>query len=123
MDLGQPFPPDFLPCIPTTAFIHMPRDDPSDGLVHGLCRFPHISCKSNTGGIDDIIPEVGSNLNVLLTQIHPSIELSVTSRDRHASNLLLMQLGFSPFPVLSPSSLGHVPTAQVSVSHTITTLQ
>ena len=68
------FPPDLLPCVPATALVHASRDDASDGLAHGFGRLPCPFLKADACGVDDIVPEVDSNLKVFLTQLHPSIE-------------------------------------------------
>lgn len=81
MDLGEPIPPKFLPFIPGAALSHAPRDDPGNGVAHGLGWFPCPFLKVDACGVDNRIPEVGSDLKVLLTQYWPSIELSVTSTD------------------------------------------
>jgi hypothetical protein len=70
-----------------------------------------------------IIPEVGSDFQVLLTQFHPSIELSVTIRAQIRVKLTFNVIGGFLLPSTSPSSLRHGPTAQVSAGHTIATLQ
>ena len=50
---------------------HAPRNVPGNGLAHGLGRFPCPLLKIDTGGVDDIVPEVGGNLEVLLAQFDP----------------------------------------------------
>ena len=123
-NLRKPFPPLLLPCVPTTALIHAPRHDPSDGLAHGFGGLPRPFLKIDTGGVDDLIPEVNSDLKVFLAQFHPSIKcLSYEKGHRHASNLLLISHRLSSFPILPPSSLGHVTTARMSASQTIATLK
>jgi hypothetical protein len=71
MDLGDLLPPDSLPCVPTTALIRASRDNPGDGLAHGLGGLPRPLLKLDTGWVDDFIPELGSDLKVFLAQFHP----------------------------------------------------
>jgi hypothetical protein len=56
VDVGSPFPPDLLECIPFTALVDAPRDDPSDGLAHGFGRFLRSFLEIETSRIDVIIP-------------------------------------------------------------------
>jgi hypothetical protein len=81
MDSGLLVPPDFLECVPTTVMVDMPRNDPGNGLTHRFGRFPCTFLKIHTSRVDDLIPEVGSHLKVLLSQVHPLIELLVPSKD------------------------------------------
>jgi hypothetical protein len=74
MDLGEPIPPDSLPRVPTTGLIHASRDNPGDRLAHSFGGLPRPLLKLDTGGVDDLIPELGSDLKVFLAQFHPSIE-------------------------------------------------
>ncbi len=72
MNLGQPMPPYSLPQIPIAGSVHVSCDDPSNGLAHGLGGLPCLLLKGNTCRIDGVVPEVSSNLRVLLSQVHPS---------------------------------------------------
>jgi hypothetical protein len=81
MDSAQPCPPDFLPCIPSAGLIHAPCNDSGNGLAHGFSRFLYAFLKCDTSRVDGILPEIGCNFKVLLTQFHPLIKLLVMSND------------------------------------------
>lgn len=93
--------------------IHAPRDDPGNGLAHGLGRFPCSLLKIDTGGVDDLVPEVGGNLEVLLAQFDPLIKRSVTSRETDICKLTLDTIWGS---LLSSIITAEVPAPCKSVS-------
>lgn len=76
----HPLPPESLPPIPCSGFPSL-REDPSDGLSHGFGRFPRPVLKRNTGRVNHVIPEVVRELKILVSELCPSIDLSVASKD------------------------------------------
>jgi len=72
--LWMGFPPVFLPCVPSTGSIRASRDDPSDRLTHSVGGLPRLFGKLEALGVNDVIPEVDSNLTVFLAEFHPLIE-------------------------------------------------
>jgi hypothetical protein len=72
MDLRQIIPPYSLPQIPIAASVHTSSDNPGDGLTHGFGGLARTLLEFDAGWIYDVIPEVGSDLEVLLAQVYPS---------------------------------------------------
>src|SRR5260370_33356625 len=71
LDFGRSFPPDLLPHIPQTVMTHTPGTNTDNGLAHSFSGFPGFFFELYTCRVDDIIPELGSKLKVLFSQLHP----------------------------------------------------
>ena len=64
-------PPHALPCIPTMSPVHTPSEGGSDSLMKGFSRLARHLCKSDTCGIDRIVPEVCDEFNIFLIKPDP----------------------------------------------------